>query len=146
MSLQTDSVLIKALQTDHELREKLGGRIYGQAIPMPDEDADNVPVPYVIVSFDGLVNDQRTKDDDMEGQEDRVTLSVTVCAATNEGLHSLVEDVRLRLREYLTSPDEEEAGYEVFPLDYEFSAGPMTYDALKPCYWQKLTYVCVTNR
>lgn len=146
MSLQTDSVFIQALRTDDDIRQRAGGRIYGQAIPLPDEEADNVPTPYIIVSFDGLVNDQRTKDDDMEGQEDRVTVSVTVCAPTNEALHSLAETVRVRLREYLTSPDDDDPDCGIFPSDYELTAGPMTYDPLKPSFWQKLTYVCSTNR
>lgn len=146
MSLQTDSVFIMALQADADIRAAVGGRIYGQAIPLPDEEADNVPLPYIIVSFDGLVNDQRTKDDDLEGQEDRVTISVTVCAPSNESLHGLAGDIRVQLREYLTTPDEDDPDYGEFPLDYELTAGPMTYDPLKPSFWQKLTYVCSTNR
>lgn len=146
MSLQTDSVFIKALQTDGDICRQVGGRIYGQAIPMPDDEADNVPVPYIIVSFDGLVNEQETKDDDLEGQEDKVTITVTICSTSNQSLHALAEDVRVRLREYLADPDEDEEEAEVAPLDYAFSAGPMTYDSLKPCFWLKFTYVCSTNR
>lgn len=146
MSLQTDSVFIKALQTDDDIREGVGGRIYGQAIPMPDEEADNVPVPFIVVSFDGLANETTGKDDDMEGQEDKVTISVTACAASNQALHQLAEAVRARIRERLSNLDEDDEDQEVAPLDYELSAGPMSYDSLKPCFWQKLTYVCVTNR
>ena len=71
MSLATDSIFITALQSNSELLEALGydpetgepARLYCTAIPLPDEDADNVQVPYAIVTFDGLTNDQGTKDD-----------------------------------------------------------------------------------
>ena len=67
MSLATDSIFIAAIQSNTELMEALGyeapeeeyegrpGRLYGTAIPLPDEDADNTPVPYIIVTFDGQV-------------------------------------------------------------------------------------------
>ena len=43
MSLATDSIFIAAIQSNPALVERIGGRLYGQAIPLPDEDADNVP-------------------------------------------------------------------------------------------------------
>jgi hypothetical protein len=74
MSLATDSIFVTALQSNSELLEKLTEyiydddniqydetpRLYGTAIGLPDDDADNVSVPYVIVTFDGLTNDQGT--------------------------------------------------------------------------------------
>ena len=77
MRLATDSIFVTALQSNSELLEKLTEyiddddniqydetpRLYGTAIGLPDEDADNMPVPYVIVTFDGLTNDQGTNDD-----------------------------------------------------------------------------------
>ena len=69
MSLATDSIFITALQSNTDLLEALGyveatetsegapARLYCTAIPLPDEDANNVPVPYIIVTFDGLTND-----------------------------------------------------------------------------------------
>ena len=82
MSLATDSIFVLALQSNSDLLEKLTEsldddgttvidetpRLYGTAIGLPDEDADNVPVPYVIVTFDGLTNDQGTKDDRYESE------------------------------------------------------------------------------
>ena len=63
MSLQTDLIFIRAIRDSQMITNAVGGRIYGTAIPMPDADADKVAVPYVIVTFDGLVNDQETKED-----------------------------------------------------------------------------------
>ena len=55
MGLSTDSIFITALRASQELTQAVGGRIYGTAIPLPDEDADNVPPPYLIVTFDGEI-------------------------------------------------------------------------------------------
>ncbi|MBR7125988.1 MAG: hypothetical protein IKC86_05225, partial [Prevotella sp.] len=70
-SLATDSIFIAAIRSDADIMQEIGGRIYSTAIPLPDEDADNVPVPYIIVTFDGLTNDQTTKDS-LEANTDTV--------------------------------------------------------------------------
>ena len=76
MSLATDSIFVTALQSISDLLEKLTEyidddgniqydetpRLYGTAIGLPDEDADNVPVPYVIVTFDGLTTFARASE------------------------------------------------------------------------------------
>ncbi|MBQ5756867.1 MAG: hypothetical protein IIV88_06385 [Erysipelotrichaceae bacterium] len=64
MSLQTDIIFVKALRANADLMKQLAaGDVYNTAIALPDEDLDNAPLPYVIVSFDGLTNDVETKDD-----------------------------------------------------------------------------------
>ena len=64
MSLLTDIIFVKALRADENLMAQLpAGDVYNTAIALPDEDLDNAPLPYIIVSFDGLTNDVETKDD-----------------------------------------------------------------------------------
>lgn len=150
MSLATDSIFVSALQSNQDLlgllteyHDKETGetiidvapRLYGTAIGLPDEDADNVPVPYVIVTFDGLTNGQGTKDSLYEDSEDKVQISVEVAARTLDQLHDLTQMVRDTILEYMrnnrTAID-----------DYDFSAQQIQYDSLKPCYWQVLSYSC----
>jgi len=149
MSLATDSIFVSALQSNSDLLEKLTEyiddddttvieetpRLYGTAIGLPDEDADNVPVPYVIVTFDGLTNDQGTKDDRYESEYDTVNIGVTVSANTLDDLHTLTQMVRDTILSYLRTTD-------TAILDYQFAAQQIQYDSLKPCYWQVLTYQC----
>ena len=151
MSLATDSIYVTALQSNSELLEKLTEyidddgtvqydetpRLYGTAIGLPDEDADNVPVPYVIVTFDGLTNDQGTKDDRYESDYDTVNIGVTVVGRTLNGLHDLTQMVRDTILSYLSTT-------ETAIMDYQFAAQQIQYDSLKPCYWQVLTYQCDT--
>ena len=71
MSLITDVIFVKALRSNYELIEQLpAGDVYNTAIALPEEEADNAPVPYIIVSFDGLQNQDQTKDDDFEAESD----------------------------------------------------------------------------
>ena len=147
MSLATDSIFTTALQSNSDLMATLGyvaptltdkgkpARLYGTATPLPDEDLDNVPVPYVIVTFDGLNNDAGTKDDRYESEYDRVNIGVEVTGETINDLHDLTQVVRDTILSYFRE-------HETVVNDYTFSADAIQYDSLKPCYWQTLRYQC----
>ena len=135
MSLATDSIFIAAIQSNPALVERIGGRLYGTAIPLPDEDADNVPVPYVIVTFNGLNNQNETKDDVYESNYDTVNIGVEVTGETIDDLHELTQAVRDTILSYFRE-------HETAVSDYTFSADAIQYDSLKPCYWQTLRYQC----
>ena len=135
MSLATDSIFIAAIQSNPALVERIGGRLYGTAIPLPDEDADNVPVPYVILTFDGLNNDADTKDCSYESDYDRVNIGVEVTARNINELHDLTQMVRDTILSYIREND-------TAITDYNFAAQQIQFDSLKPCYWQVLTYQC----
>lgn len=135
MSLATDSIFIAAIQSNPALVERIGGRLYGTAIPLPDEDADNVPVPYIIVTFNGLNNQNETKDDVYESNDDTVNIGVEVTGETIDDLHNLTQMVRDTVLAYFRA---NHTNVE----DYTFSADAIQYDSLKPCYWQTLRYQC----
>jgi hypothetical protein len=146
MSLQTDIIFVKALRADEELMAKLAaGDVYNTAIAMPDEDLDNAPLPYVIVSFDGLTNDIDTKDDPYESDSDAVNISIEIAARTRPELCQLAEAVRHQVHQYFLDADPTDEDADLIPHDYQFSAQAVNYDSLKPCYWQVLTYQCDTN-
>ena len=138
MGLATDSIFIAALSASEDIMEATGGRIYGTAIPLPDEDAENVPLPYIIVTFESLQNGDQTKDDLYEGSEDKVAIGVTVCASKLGGLHDLTQMVRDVLLDYFRNN-------ATAVEDYEFSAQAIQFDSMKPCYWQVLSYQCEVN-
>ena len=148
MSLATDSIFITALQSNQELMERIGyvaptseedtgqpARLYGTAIPLPDEDADNVPAPYLIVVFDGLQNDQGTKDDRYESEYDTVQIAVQVVGRNINELHELTQTVRDTILSYLRTT-------QTAIQDYNFTASEIIYNDQKPCYWQELNYQC----
>lgn len=138
MGLSTDSIFIVALSASEDIMEAVGGRIYGTAIPLPDEDAENVPLPYIIVTFESLQNGDQTKDDLYEGSEDKVAIGVTVVTGKLGALHDLTQMVRDVILSYFRTN-------ATAVEDYDFSAQAIQFDSMKPCYWQVLSYQCEVN-
>ena len=146
MSLQTDIIFAKALKSNATLMAQLpAGNVYNTAIALPDEEADNAPVPYIIVSFNGLVNQDFTKDNQFEGMTDAVTIGITIAARTREELADLAIEARHTIVEYLQAQRPGDEDYELVPREIQLQAQGVQYDSLKPCYWQELTYQCDTN-
>ena len=146
MSLQTDIIFVKALRANADLMKQLAaGDVYNTAIALPDEDLDNAPLPYAIVTFDGLTNDIDTKDDPFESDSDSVNISIEIAAKTRNELGQLAEAIRRQVHQYFINADPTEEDADLIPHDYQFSAQAVNYDSMKPCYWQVLTYQCDTN-
>jgi hypothetical protein len=135
MGLSTDSIFIYALSASEDIMQAVDGRIYGTAIPLPDEEADNVPVPYIIVTFNGLNNIDETKDDMYESDYDSVNIGIEVIGKTLGHLHDLTEMVRDVIHQYFVQNETPVEGYQ-------FSAQPIIFDSEKPGYWQLLNYQC----
>ena len=146
MSLQTDIIFVKALRANADLMAQLAaGDVYNTAIALPDEDLDNAPLPYAIVTFDGLNNDIDTKDDPFESESDSVNISIEIAAKTRNELGQLAGAIRRQVHQYFINADPTDEDYELVPTDYQFSAQAVNYDQMKPCYWQVLSYQCDTN-
>lgn len=148
MSLQTDAIFIKAIRSNSELLALLPeGDAWGTTITRPDVDLDNTPLPYVIVSFDGMQNDDDSKDDSYEGDNDIVQISIEVAASTRPELATIAEIIRSTIKEYFGEnyDSDEDEDFALIPQSYKFSAGAVEYDAMKPCFWQVLHYSCDTN-
>ena len=121
------------------------GDVYNTAIALPDEDLDNAPLPYAIVTFDGLNNDIDTKDDPFESESDSVNISIEIAAKTRNELGQLAEAIRRQVHQYFINADPTDEDADLIPLDYQFSAQAVNYDSMKPCYWQVLSYQCDPN-
>ena len=148
MSLITDAIFVKALRSNAALIASLpAGDVYNTAIALPDEDADTAPLPYVIVSFDGLNNQDATKDDDFEADSDQVQIGIEIAAETRPKLGELAVMIRKtiadRFQQIAQDPQDED--YALLPNAYTMQAQPVQYASLKPCYWQQLQFQCDTN-
>ncbi len=140
MSLITDKAFYEALTASSEIVAQTDGRIYNTSIPVPDEQLDNEPLPYLIITLEGVSNEGMTKDNPFEGDTDVVTIGVLGAAADRASLGQLLEAVRTQIRTYFTT-----ATSDLAPVDYQFSAGAVQYDSIKPCYYQTLQYQCDTT-
>lgn len=146
MSLITDKVFYNALRSNASLMEQVGGRIESTSIPVPDEKFENTPVPYIIITFDGLQNDGFTKDNSFEGNEDKVQVSIEVAADTRDDLGELMQTIRKTVINYFEDTEGHAwDDYDLVPTNYTFTASQVGYDSMKPCYYQTLTYNCDTN-
>ena len=140
MSLIADKFFYNAIATCEDVTAIVGDRIFNPARDTTAMDEDRIP--YIIVSFEGLTNNQSTKDDDVEGTEDKVTVGILVVASDCDRLGELAEIIRKRCREYR----EANADDLLTPIGWDFSASRVEYDIEKPCCYQQLTYQCDTNR
>ena len=145
MSLITDKVFYSALKSNASLLQAVGERIYNTSIPVPDDEIPNEPVPYIIISFDGMENTGFTKDNNYEGDTDNVKISVEVTAPDRETLGELTTTIRSTILDYFEDDTHDAETLQLIPRDYSFSASPIRYDSEKPCYYQTLTYQCDTN-
>ena len=146
MSLITDKVFYHALKSNSDLLLAVGNRIENTSIPVPDEELPNEPVPYIIITFDGLQNEGQTKDNSYEGDTDRVSVSIEVAAPDRETLGDITGLIRQTVIAYFEDTESHTADdYDLVPISYEFTAGPIQYDSMKPCFFQTLSYNCVTN-
>ena len=146
MSLITDKVFYNALRSDSELMELVGGRIESTSIPVPDEQLMNEPVPYIIITFDGLQNEGFTKDNSFEGDNDKVQVSIEVAAESRDDLGEIMEKIRQRVIAYFEDTEGHAwDDYDYVPNNYVLTASQIGYDSVKPCYYQTLTYDCMTN-
>ena len=103
MSLRTPQVFYKALLASPSVTAATSGRIYSTAIPVPDDKLDNEPVPYIVITFDGLRNDGYTKDNDFEGNVDNVNIGIEITAENPETLMELAEQVRAAVIEFFSN-------------------------------------------
>lgn len=167
MGFATDKLFYEILSADVELAALVGDRIYNTAITKPDFEAENEPVPYIIITFDGLNNDDSTKDDPYEGDTDIVQIGITIAADTREQLATIEQHVRQTIHDdfawvqrfdHLADTDDElladlndfqlmvvrdyERLYRSVPYSYRFSEQAVQYDSMKPCFWQVLNYSC----
>ena len=94
-----------------------------------------MPVPYIIVTFNGLNNIDETKDDMYESDYDSVNIGIEVIGKTLGHLHDLTEMVRDVIHQYFVQNETPVEGYQ-------FSAQPIIFDSEKPGYWQLLNYQC----
>jgi hypothetical protein len=146
MSLITDAIFVKALRSNASLIASLpAGDVYNTAIALPEEEADNAPVPYIIVSFNGLNNQDTTKDMNFDGLTDMVTIGIEIAAETRPQLGNLAIAIRNTIRDYFQQLTPQDEDYALLPNAYTMQAQPVQYDSLKPCYWQQIAFMCDTN-
>jgi hypothetical protein len=139
---QVDEIIYDAIRADEELMTAISGHVVSTCFEVSPTDADNTPLPYIIVTDDGFQNQVETKDDGWEGTEDRVSVGVEVAAESPQDVKSLIKMVRQAVASYIGQMYDD--GEDIPELD-SLSSDGLAWDWTKPCYYQRLTYQCITN-
>lgn len=126
---------------DEALVAAVGSRIVSTCFEVPPTDEDNTPLPNIIITDDGFQNQQTTKDCVWEAAEDRVQVGVDVAAASPEDVKRLIKMVRTAVEQYIDTMYT--SGNDIPELE-SLSSDGLSWDWMRPCYYQKLTYQCIT--
>lgn len=145
MSLQTDILFYRTIKRSSTIMAKIGNRLYNPAVDTPEENLENIPIPYIVVMNQGTDNDDGSKDDIMESDYDNDAVDVLVVAENRPALAELANEVRVAIRKEISSPTENTMqlfGFEI--QGYHFKASPVSSDITTPCTFQTLSYICET--
>ena len=139
---QVDEIIYDAIRADEELMTAISGHVVSTCFEVSPTDADNTPLPYIIVTDDGFQNQVESKDDSWEGTEDRVSVGVEVAAESPQEVKRLIKMVRQAVASHIEQMYDD--GEDIPELD-SLSSDGLAWDWTKPCYYQRLTYQCITN-
>ena len=137
--LELDELFFNALMADADLVLAVGGRIESTCFEVSPDEQDNTPLPCIIVTDDGLTNNQQTKDNVWESGEDRVQASVEVDATSPKQVKRLIRMVRKAINNYITSLYTQG---EDIPNLQSVQTNGVAWDWMKPCYHETITYQC----
>lgn len=136
-----DEIIYDAICADAALMEAIGSRVVSTCFEVPPAEADNTPLPNIIVTDDGFQNQTGTKDCVWESGEDRVQVTVDVAADSPKEVKRLIRKVRRAIENQIILMSE---ANERIPELESLSSGGVAWDWMKPCYYQHLTYQCTT--
>lgn len=134
-----DVILYQALTADADLMEAVGGRIQSTCF---EDEPDNTPLPYIIVTDDGFQNQQTTKDYLWESIEDRVQATIEIGAASKNEVQTLLKACRRAVENQISHLAEQG---EAIPQLEGLRSDGIAWDWMKPCYYTHLIYECTIN-
>lgn len=139
--IELDKLFYDALQADNMLTAYIGGtdRITSTCFEVSPDEADNTPLPCIIVTDDGLTNNQQSKDNVWESDEDRVQASVEVDGTSPKQVKQLIRMVRKAINNYITTLYTQG---EDIPNLQSVQTNGVAWDWMKPCYHSTISYQC----
>ena len=139
--IELDKLFYDALQADNTLTAYIGGtdRITSTCFEVSPDEQDNTPLPCIIVTDDGLTNNQQNKDNVWESDEDRVQASVEVDGTSPKQVKQLIRMVRKAINNYVTTLYTQG---EDIPNLQSVQTNGVAWDWMKPCYHSTVSYQC----
>ena len=138
-------IFYDAITADETLTTLTGGRVKSTCFEVPPGDDDNTPLPNIVITNDGFQNNNGTKDTVWEDDEDVVMATVDVAASSPNQVDSIVAKVRQVIEAHIVSLYQQ--GQPTPQLQSGFpSSDGIAWDWMKPCYYQKITYQCISQK
>ena len=134
-----DEIIYDAICADTALMEAIGSRVVSTCFEVPPAEADNTLLPNIIVTDDGFLNHNGTKDCVWESGEDRVQATVDVAASSPEEVRRLIRMVRRAVENHIILMSATDG---CIPELDSLSSNGIAWDWMKPCYYQQLSYQC----
>lgn len=134
-----DEIIYDAICADTALMEAIGSRVVSTCFEVPPAEADNTPLPNIIVTDDGFQNQTGTKDCVWESGEDRVQVTVDVAADSPKEVKRLIRMVRRAVENHIILMSATDG---CIPELDSLSSNGIAWDWMKPCYYQQITYQC----
>ena len=139
-----DVLIYEAIVADDSLMTAIGGqsRVKSTCFEVSPDEKDNTPLPNIIITDDGGSNELGTKDSIWESAEDKVQVSVEVAAHSPEDVKNILSMVRKAVNNHIgTLYDAGETVPDLESLTFE----QLSWDWTRPCYYKRITYVCLTH-
>lgn len=134
-----DEIIYDAICADTALMEAIGSRVVSTCFEVPPAEADNTPLPNIIVTDDGFLNQNGSKDCVWESGEDRVQVTVDVAADSPKEVKRLIRMVRRAVENHIVLMSATDG---CIPELDSISSNGIAWDWMKPCYYQQLSYQC----
>jgi hypothetical protein len=134
-----DEIIYDAICADTALMEAIGSRVVSTCFEVPPAEADNTPLPNIIVTDDGFQNQNGSKDCVWESGEDRVQVTVDVAADSPKEVKRLIRMVRRAVENHIVLMSATDG---CIPELDSLSSNGIAWDWMKPCYYQQLSYQC----
>ena len=134
-----DEIIYDAICADTAIMEAIGSRVASTCFEVPPAEADNTPLPNIIVTDDGFQNQNGTKDCVWESGEDRVQVTVDVAADSPKEVKRLIRMVRRAVENHIILMSATDG---CIPELDSLSSNGIAWDWMKPCYYQQLSYQC----
>ena len=133
-----DIAIVQALQRSETIETLVEHRIFNTMRPEYDEQEDKIP--YIVVTYEGMTNDNDNKDS-IEGDEDVERVNVLIVAQDRVQLSNIINEARTAIRDYLGGD-----AFDTYGIaDYSVSASVILGDWTVPCVYQSLNYTISTS-
>lgn len=133
-----DIAVMHSLNRSDALTTLVENRIFNTMRPEYDEQEDKIP--YIVVTYEGMTNDNDNKDS-IEGDEDVERVNVLIVAQDRVQLSNIINEARTAIRDYLGGD-----AFDTYGIaDYSVSASAVLGDWTVPCVYQSLNYTISTS-